>query len=532
MSEADSEYRDNDLCRSKSRSLFRKLSLTLLVVLAGCSSLPDNSNRRYSTSLSINTTEENVAPISSLIPPNNSESGFVLLNNGLDAFVARAMLAESAVATIDAQYYLLHDDVVGRLFVALLAEAAERGVRIRLLVDDFDLGNKDLGLSALDAHPNIEIRAFNPFSRSSIRAWQFISRFGSVTRRMHNKSFTVDNQITIIGGRNIGNEYFEANPAVEFGDLDVLASGPVVSAVSDSFDLYWNSELAYPISSLARRLPSESETEEILSRLLEYQDTYSNSEYAVALRNSDLANSLANEDLVVFRGNATLLADAPEKLTGARQEEDSSIAQDVSSLFAEAEEELLIFSPYFIAGPEGVAGFAELEQKGVDVKVLTNSLASNNHAAVHAYYAKYRKPLLRAGVDLYEAFEKTADEESDFGPMGAYKANTLHVKAFVIDRKRVFVGSLNFDQRSFVENTEMGVVFDSANMAEEFGTWFDENIETLAYRPQLIRDSKGREQLVWYGENERVVANREPATSLWQRLLMRLYRVVPLESQL
>lgn len=479
-----------------------------------------------------NISQGNASLISTLIAPNSEESGFVLLDNGLDAFAARAILAESAQQSIDAQYYLLHDDLVGRLFVALLADAAERGVKIRLLIDDFDLGNKDQGLLALDAHPNFEIRAFNPFSRSTIRAWQFISRFGSVTRRMHNKSFTVDNLNTIVGGRNIGSEYFEANPAVEFGDLDVLVSGPVVQSVSDSFDKYWNSELAYPISTLARSNESDANTKAIFQNLDQYQETYSDSAYAQAIRTSRFAQSIANEELNVFHGSATLIADDPEKLTGERLESNSSIGMDVSRLFAEAKEELLIFSPYFIAGDEGVVGFAELEDSGVDVKVLTNSLVSNNHGAVHAYYAKYRKPLLNAGVDLYEAFANPANSDQDFGPMGAYKANTLHAKAFVIDRKRVFIGSLNFDQRSFVENTEMGVVFESEEMAKEFGQWFDQNIAGLAYKPELIIDEKNRERLVWSVGTEGEKSYVEPDTSVWDRFLMRLYRFLPLESQL
>lgn len=463
-----------------------------------------------------------------------TESEFVLLDNGLDAFAARAILAESAKKSIDAQYYLLHDDVVGRLFVALLAEAANRGVRVRLLIDDFDLGNKELGLVALDSHPNMEVRAFNPFSRSSSRAWQFISRFGSVTRRMHNKSFTIDNSTTIVGGRNIGSEYFEANPSVDFGDLDIAAIGPVVNSVSKSFDEYWNNELSFPISSLLSRTPGQSEIDQIWEDLLEYKNTYSDSVYANSVRSSKLAMELENEELNTFIGSAILLADSPEKLTGNREAKDSSIAIDVGRLFEEAKEEVIIFSPYFIPGKDGVEGFAALEDKGVNVKVLTNSLASNNHAVVHAHYAKYRKALLRAGVELYEAFDKPAEDESKYGPMGAYKANTLHAKAFVVDRKRVFIGSLNFDQRSFVENTEMGVVFESEDMANEFGLWFDSNIEGLSYRPHLITPESGRETLVWDSANTIGASplRVEPDTSVWDRLKMKFYRVLPIESQL
>jgi putative cardiolipin synthase len=239
----------------------------LLLALVGCATLPENVDRQPSeafTDTGDTTTGSAIAEATSDHP---GQSGFLLLESGLDAFVARAVLARFAERSIDVQYYLYHDDLVGRLFTDQLIKAADRDVRVRLLVDDMDLSGRDLGSAVLDAHPNIEVRIFNPFSRKTGRTSQFITRFGSVTRRMHNKRFTVDNQATILGGRNIGNEYFDADPDLAFADLDVMGIGPVAREVSASFDLYWNSELAYPAGILLGEPPTPEEVSKKLQQL-------------------------------------------------------------------------------------------------------------------------------------------------------------------------------------------------------------------------------------------------------------------------
>jgi putative cardiolipin synthase len=229
---------------------FLATTLAMGLLATGCATLPDNTNRMQSlayTDTADTTFGKGAATLAAAHP---DQSGFHLLGNGLDAFVARAVLAHYAERSIDVQYYLYHNDLVGRLFTDLLLKAADRGVRVRLLVDDMDLADRDLGAAAMASHPNIEVRIFNPFSRNIGRLTQFVTRMGSVTRRMHNKSFTVDNQVAILGGRNIGDEYFDADPDLAFADLDVMAIGPVVKQVSSAFDLYWNSELAYPATAL------------------------------------------------------------------------------------------------------------------------------------------------------------------------------------------------------------------------------------------------------------------------------------------
>ena len=272
----------------------------LLLALVGCATLPENVDRPSSKAFSDTGDTAIGSAIAKETSDHPGQSGFLLLENGLDAFVARAVLARFAERSIDVQYYLYHDDLVGRLFTDQLVQAANRGVRVRLLVDDMDLRGRDLGLAVLDAHPDIEVRIFNPFSRNVGRTSQFITRLGSVTRRMHNKSFTVDNQATILGGRNIGNEYFEADPNLAFADLDVMGIGPVAREVSASFDLYWNSELAYPAGVLLGKPPTPEEISQKLQKLQHFVADQADSEYLRALRNSSLAKKIQNNQ-VAFR---------------------------------------------------------------------------------------------------------------------------------------------------------------------------------------------------------------------------------------
>ena len=463
------------------------------------------------------------------------ESGFLLLGNGLDAFVARAVLASIAERSIDAQYYLLHNDLVGALFIDHLIKAADRGVRVRLLVDDMDLEGRDLGAAVLDSHPNMEVRIFNPFSRKSGRFSQLLTRFGSVTRRMHNKSFTVDNQATILGGRNIGDEYFEADPALAFADLDVLAIGPVVAEVSASFDQYWNNELAYPASVLKGRKVMDKEIAQARKHLDEFVLEQRDSSYLEALRNSNLARNIRDNQVRFQWGKAEVVYDQPEKILHDFSKTEYHLAPGLEPYFEGVKEELIIFSPYFVPGDEGVAFLKQLTEKGVRVRILTNSLASNDVAIVHSGYARYRKDLLRAGVELHEMNKKITENEKKKkkGLHGSSKAS-LHAKSFVFDRDRVFIGSLNLDPRSLDHNTEIGVVFTSPEIAGEMGEWFDQNMEKLAFRLELHRHENGSKHIRWYGlENgQERVFDVDPYTGFWRRFGVGFMGILPIESQL
>ncbi len=510
--------------------------LVALFLFSGCATLPQGFDRP--TSFAYTDTEDTafgkIRRDERLAHP--GQSGFLLLGSGLDAFVARVVLANIAERSIDAQYYLYHDDLVGRLFTDLLLKAADRGVRVRLLVDDMDLAGRDLGASALDSHPNIEVRIFNPFSRNVGRTSQFVIRLGSVTRRMHNKSFTVDNQVTILGGRNIGNEYFDANPDLAFADLDVMAIGTVVKEVSSVFDRYWNSELAYPAPVLLKgEPPTPEKVEELRGKLNEYVADQTDSEYLQALRNSDLADKIRKNKVVFRWGNAEVVFDQPEKILHDFKKEEYHLAPKLKPYFEGTQKELILFSPYFVPGKEGVVFLKQLRERGVRVRILTNSLASTDVAIVHAGYAKYRKDLLRSGIELYEMNKKLTKEQrkEKKGLHGSSKAS-LHAKSFVFDRKQVFIGSLNLDPRAFLHNTEIGVIFASPEIANDMGNWFDQNIEQIAFKLELHKDERGDEQIRWYGlENGRPrIFEVEPHSGFWRRFGVSFMSLMPIESQL
>ncbi len=510
-------------------------ALLIPFLMTGCATLPVDFERPASYAFTdTDNTRFGKAQINERAD-HPGKSGFLLLGSGLDAFVARAVLAHYAERSIDAQYYLLHNDLVGTLFIDLLLKAADRGVRVRLLVDDMDLEGRDLGAAVLDSHPNMEVRLFNPFSRKTSRISQFLTRLGSVTRRMHNKSFTVDNQVTILGGRNIGDEYFEADPDMAFADLDVLAIGPVAREVSVSFDRYWNSELAYPATVLKGRPPRPQEIKELRQMLKEYAEQQADSAYMQALRNSDLVKKLRSNQVRYHLGEAEVIYDQPKKILHDFGKTEFHLGPKLKPYMEAIDKELIIFSPYFVPGKEGVAFLSRLSERDVRVRILTNSLASTDVGIVHAGYAKYRKDLLRSGIELYEMNKKISRKmrKQKKGPHGSSKAS-LHAKSFIFDREQVFIGSLNLDPRAVYHNTEIGVVLASREIAEGMGEWFDQNIEQLAFRLELHTDEKGEEQIRWHGleKGERRTFSADPHTGFCRRLGIGFLGLLPIESQL
>jgi putative cardiolipin synthase len=518
----------------KNSIIFYLVILALLLV-GGCATLPEGFEKPESYAYTDTDDTRMGKARRDEINAHPGQSGFLLLGNGLDAFLARAILAKNAERSIDAQYYLYQDDLIGRLFTDLLLKAANRGVRVRVLVDDMDREGRDLGSAVADSHPNMEVRIFNPFSRKTSRIIQFATRSGSVTRRMHNKSFTVDNQVTILGGRNIGDEYFEADPDLAFSDLDVLAIGPVVKEVSASFDKYWNDELAYPATALRGKEPTPQEIELKHQQLYEFIVQHRDSAYVQSLEKSDLANTIRRGQVRYDWGEADVIYDQPEKLQHDFDETQYHLAPKLAPYFEGVTQELIIFSPYFVPGKSGTAFLRQLCERGVRVRIITNSLASNDVAIVHSGYSKYRKDMLRAGVELYEMNKKLSKQQrrKKKGRGGSSKAS-LHAKSFVFDRKHVFIGSLNLDPRAIHHNTEIGVVVASKEIANELAERFDQNIEKEAFRLELRKDRDGNDKIVWHGLNDgkQEVFNVEPHTSFWQRLGIGFLSILPIESQL
>ncbi len=519
---------------------FRSLLLLVLGLLlpGGCAVLPDNSGLPYETAFE-------GGPESPLgrawrADPRSAggRSAFRLLGDGLDAFVARAVLAAEARHSIDLQYYLFHDDHVGTLLVEQLLRAAGRGVRVRILLDDIGVVERDRLIAALDLHPRIEVRIFNPFGRNTSRIWQYLTGFGRQTRRAHNKSFTVDNMATIVGGRNIGDEYFERDPELAFQDLDVLGIGPVAWEVSASFDAYWNHRLSYPVSLLVKRPPTRADYEAALELLERRVGALENSEYLERLRNSELAGHLRRRDLDFTWARARVHADPPDKLlVPARSREAPRMMKPLLAHLERAREELIILSPYFVPGREGLAFFRRLRERGVRVRILTNSLASTDVSIVHAGYARYRRALLRMGVELWELDRVTSRAERKAlqeGYTGKSKSS-LHAKAFVVDRRELFVGSLNLDPRSVVQNTEIGVLIESPELAAQVAEAFDRDVPPEAFRLELAEDPEtGQERLLWHGhcDGRPCTLTAEPRTGLLRRLGIFFLMWLPIESQI
>jgi putative cardiolipin synthase len=352
---------------------------------------------------------------------------------------------------------------------------------------------------------------------------------------MHNKSLTVDNQVTILGGRNIGNEYFDADPNLRFLDLDVLAIGNVVKEVSYSFDQYWNSGSAYPASVLIKKPPTPEEIEQKFQWLNEFVKQQDESVYIQSLRNSDLANKIRHNQVEFRWSEAEVIYDQPEKILHDVGKTEYHLASDIAPHFRGVRKELIIFSPYFIPGKSGMAFLTRLVNRGVRVRIFTNSTASNDLPFVHAGYSKYRKGLLRAGVELYEMDKELTSSQRIDKKEGVDSSTTsLHAKAFVFDRKKVFIGSLNLDPRAIHNNTEIGVIFSSAEIADEMGKWFDQNIEQVAFRLELKKGADGTERIFWHGfdNNKPAVFSADPHTSFWRRFGNSLMGLFAIESLL
>lgn len=502
-------------------------AFALVAVAAyGCSALPPLGQRTASAALQGTEATPLGQAIAPLAAANPGRSGVHPLIDGRDAFAARVLLAHSARQSLDVQYYIWRDDLTGTLMLDALRTAAARGVRVRLLLDDNNTGGLDPVLAALDRHPNIEVRLFNPFGMRRWRSLGYLTDFSRLNRRMHNKSFTADNQATIIGGRNIGNEYFGAMGDMLFVDLDVMAVGPVVRDVSEDFDKYWNSASAYPVSVLVDAADAEP-PEALAERAAAFRVQDEAQRYLEAIATSSFVEQLVQRRLPLEWSVTRLVSDPPSKVLGAAAPQER-MAVAMRKLLGEPKREVDLVSPYFVPGKEAAQALGDLARSGVRVRVLTNSLEATDVAAVHAGYAKWRRGLVEAGVSLFELRRSwgAALPESGKGRFGS-SASSLHAKTFGVDGRTVFIGSFNLDRRSIDLNTEMGFVIDSPGMAQALGRTLDEEVLERAYEVRLGDDGK----LVWIERSGASVTRHDtdPNTSRWQRAGVRLLSILPID---
>ena len=453
-------------------------------------------------------------------------SGVVTLQNGADAFAARIHLARAATVSIDAQYYIWNDDLTGLRLLSELQAAAQRGVKVRLLVDDNGTTALDQELAALDALPNAEVRLFNPFTLRRYRQLNYLFDFFRLNRRMHNKSFTVDGSVTIVGGRNIGDIYFETGSPLSYVDLDVLAVGPAAKDVGADFSRYWSSPAAFAASALIT--PQAGSETQLQARDAALRDTPAGRRYAEYVHSSAFSDALMAMTLPMDWVPVQLFSDAPEKVLGGDQDSDLMIRR----LFAEIgtpHSSLDLISAYFIPGASATAQLAGYAAQGVQVRVLTNALEATDVAIVHSAYAPYRRDLLAGGVEVYELKSEGEARQSlrEVELFDLSKA-ALHAKGFTIDRSRSFIGSLNFDPRSRRLNTEMGLLIDSPRIANSLSDWLDRTLPAQAYRLSLGPD----QAMLWTGQDRDGAAqvfDAEPNTTLPLRWLIGALGLLPIQ---
>ena len=517
------------------------------MALAGCarSSLRPDYERIPSESLAVGEATAIGRAFAPVLANHPGDSGFVMLDDNVVALLARVMLADRAESSIDLQYYIYHGDATGRLLTQRLLAAADRGVRVRALLDDMYVLGNDASVAAIDAHPLIEVRVFNPFmARNASMGRQFAGDAKRLNRRMHNKAFIVDGQVAVVGGRNIGDEYFGAKEEFNFRDLDLAAVGPVVADAAANFDRFWNSAQAYPIGAFQEVQAGPAELDQARERLRSDVRQFAESDYVRAARKVDFIQQVKTGTLTMYWGKAELESDLPEKGDPAMAESTAvRMIPRLRQLVEASRKQVVLISPYFVPGPGFTDLLVALEARGVEVLLLTNSLAANDVAAVHSGYSKYRKRLLAGGVEIHELRPAPGGASgSGFGSGGGSAKGgssgsessagaSLHAKAFVVDGELVFVGSFNMDPRSAALNTEMGVVVQSPELAQAVVDYYRRGTSPeSSYRVSL--DDSGKLRWDATVDGRPVTYDKEPETSAWTRTKVALLRALPIEDQL
>jgi cardiolipin synthase C len=467
------------------------------------------------------------AVVAPLLAERPGQTGLMLLDGGLDAFAARALTARHAGRSLDLQYYIWRGDLTGRLLAGEIIKAADRGVRVRLLLDDINAYGYDRTHLALDAHPNIAVRLFNPaLTREGAigRAVEMLLRAVTFTRRMHNKAWIADGRVAVVGGRNVGDAYFDADRSANFRDLDLLMLGDAVRETEVVFDAFWNSKAVIPISALGES--READLPALRKELAALATGDQARPYLDWVAEDETVRRMVSgEARLHWTADAQVVSDPPEKVIEAGQE--GWLMTVIRPLLLSATDDLEIISPYFIPGEAGTSQLAALAGAGTQVSILTNSLAATDVVAVHGAYANYREPLVAGGVRLFEL--KPYDAESDVSLFGSSSAS-LHTKSFTVDDRLGFIGSMNFDPRSISLNSEMGVVFEHAELVRQVREAFAD--ETAPQKSWRVRLDEG--DIVWQdgAGAARNILRTEPQSGIWRRMTATVIGWLPIESQL
>jgi cardiolipin synthase C len=522
----------------------------LVFSLGGCASLQPGANSPKAVSVALVHPEETRlgGKFDNAALAHAGASAFRIISVGVDGFLMRAQLIDAAERTLDLQYFIFRGDETGRLLTDALLRAADRGVRVRVLVDDGDTVAGDEQITALDAHPNVQVRIFNPFAyrgHSTLRrGLEFMLHASRLDYRMHNKLLVVDNAVALVGGRNIGNQYFQMDPESQFADDDVFAAGPIAVRLSATFDEFWNSRFAISAAALERHQSSARALTDRRGRAAERSEQQLETlnsdglDYAARIASGEPCASVLSGALPLVWAQAEVVSDSPDKKnieSGDRR--GRLMARSVLKAARAAQSEVLIVTPYLVPAADEYALLQDLRKRQVQVHILTNSLESTPDPLAQAGYVKYRIPLVKAGVELHElrALLGNTRGSGQTAVVSRYGNYGLHAKLYVFDREKLFIGSMNFDQRSKHLNTEIGVIIDSPELAQQTAMRFERmaqpaNAYVLAWRTL----ASGSSQLVWDSQESgnAVEYTREPARSEWQRLEQSVLAWLPMAGEL
>ncbi len=532
---------------------FRLVALLGVTLLAACATRPPATAFQRASSAALPAAEARATPLGKAlaapVASHPDESGFRLLATGTDSLQMRIALAHAATKTLDMQYYIANEDTTGKLLLGSALYAADHGVHVRMLVDDLNFRDVGRLMAALNSHPNIQIRVFNPYGSPNEsmfrRTRNFFTNVDQFTRRMHNKATIVDNELAIVGGRNLGDEYFSASETLQFRDLDMLTAGPVAASVSASFDDYWNSSVSYPLNVLRHQKfePKDLDAarDELRAHWRENADPYN----AKPLNATPLAQQIARDELGLTWAKWEFVADAPEKISGAERGQMGDAMRSLLDRFNQAHSSVLIISPYFVPHDAGVQAIRALTARGVRVAILTNSLAATDAIAVQAGYSPYRVPLLEANAELYEfkSVQPKPERARRLPMIGSRSRASLHAKAYVIDESTLVIGSLNLDPRSANLNTELALAVESPKLAHEVAQLFQfATSPKVSYRVSLatpaqlasLRGSAISSPLVWTDEEDGMIHtyNLDPGAGFYRNVLTGLFLLLPVDSQL
>jgi putative cardiolipin synthase len=510
------------------------------LLLSGCATVQSSHDIARPVSAALAHPEQTAfgAQVHALAAPHSGASAFHILTAGVDGLLTRVQMIDAAQKSLDLQYFIFRGDMTGHLVLAALNRAAARGVAIRLLLDDGDTLEGDEQVLALRTQPGVEVRIFNPFRYRGhnrlVRGLEFAATLGRLDYRMHNKLLVADNSVALIGGRNIGDEYFQVDPQAQSADDDVFVAGPIVPTLSASFDEYWNSEFAVPVAALTR----QSREDASAARRRHAPARIDGVDYAARIASGEPLASMLDGRIGLVWATARVLCDSPDKRNADAGAPGRIMVRDFLQSARQVHSQFLMINPYIVPTHGESTMLQDLRRRDVKVGIVTNSLQSTRDILAYAGYTRSRQALLREGIDLYEVRAKLGTTRGSgqtprVSRLGHYG---LHGKLVVFDRERIFIGSMNFDERSRHLNTEIGLIIDSPELADLTAARFNAMAQPdNAYRPALVSGSDpagGRLQWTTQENGAMVVYRTEPSPSLWRRLICRILAWLPVRNEL